>query len=69
MNEDERREHLLIVIDAGRQLTAEIDGVPRLEAVIDAALRLAVPHETTLALIERVDPVLSNHAEQLPPKN
>jgi uncharacterized protein (DUF58 family) len=35
--EDERREHLLILIDAGRQLTAEIDGVPRIEAAIDAS--------------------------------
>ncbi|MEO8452759.1 MAG: DUF58 domain-containing protein [Gemmatimonadota bacterium] len=39
--EDERRQILLLVIDAGRLLTAEIDGVPRLEAVIDAALHLA----------------------------
>jgi uncharacterized protein (DUF58 family) len=39
--EDERREQVLIVIDAGRLVTAEIDGVPRLEAIVDAALRLA----------------------------
>lgn len=39
--EDERRQHLLIVIDAGRMLTAQSDGRPRLEAVIDAALQLA----------------------------
>jgi hypothetical protein len=32
------------------------------------SLRLSVPHETTLALIERVDPVLSTPAE-LPPKS
>jgi len=37
--EDERREQLLIVIDAGRQLTAEVDGVPRLESAVDAAVR------------------------------
>jgi hypothetical protein len=37
--------------------------------LVMTSLRLAVPHETTLALIERVDPVLSTHAEQLPPKN
>ena len=30
-------------------------------------LRLSVPHETTLALIERVDPILSPPVE-LPPK-
>lgn len=39
--EDERRQHVLIVIDAGRQLTAESDGVPRLEKVLEAALALA----------------------------
>jgi hypothetical protein len=37
--------------------------------LVMTALRLSVPHETTLNLIERVDPVLSTHAEQLPPKN
>jgi len=36
--------------------------------LVMTSLRLAVPHETTLALIERVDPVLSTPAE-LPPKN
>src|SRR5262249_24363434 len=36
--------------------------------LVMTSLRLTVPHETTLALIERVDPVLSTHAE-LPPKN
>ena len=39
--EDERRQHVLIVIDAGRLLTADVAGRPRLEAVIDAALQLA----------------------------
>jgi uncharacterized protein (DUF58 family) len=39
--EDERRQQVLIVIDAGRQLTAESDGVPRLERVLEAALALA----------------------------
>ncbi|MGH7361425.1 MAG: DUF58 domain-containing protein, partial [Candidatus Methylomirabilales bacterium] len=39
--EDERRQQVLIVVDAGRLLTAEVDGVPRLEAVVNAALRLA----------------------------
>ncbi len=32
-----------------------------------ASLRLAVPHETTLALLERVDPILSSPVEP-PPK-
>jgi len=35
--------------------------------LVMTALRLAVPHETTLALIERVDPILSPPVE-LPPK-
>ena len=39
--EDERRQQVMIAIDAGRMLTAEVDGVPRLEAVITAALHLA----------------------------
>lgn len=39
--EDERRQQVLIVIDAGRMLTAEVEGRPRLEAVVDAALQLA----------------------------
>jgi uncharacterized protein (DUF58 family) len=52
--EDERRQHVLLVIDAGRLLTAEIDGVPRLEAVIQAALRLAhsaVEHDDNVGLM------------------
>ena len=32
--EDERRQQVLIVIDAGRLLTAEVDGVARLESVV-----------------------------------
>ena len=39
--EDERRQQVMIAVDAGRMLTAEVDGVPRLEAVITAALHLA----------------------------
>ena len=35
--------------------------------LVMTSLRLEVPHETTLALIERVDPVLSTPVE-LPPK-
>src|SRR6185437_7008707 len=42
--EDERRQPLLLVIDAGRLLTAEVQGVPRLEAVIsDVVQRFAPP--------------------------
>jgi len=36
--------------------------------LVMTALRLSVPHETTLALIERVDPVLSTLAEPQPPR-
>ncbi len=32
--EDERRQQVLIVIDAGRMLTAEVEGEPRLESVV-----------------------------------
>jgi uncharacterized protein (DUF58 family) len=52
--EDERRQQVLIVIDAGRLLTAEIDGTPRLEAVIDAALHLAhaaVEHDDNIGIM------------------
>jgi uncharacterized protein (DUF58 family) len=39
--EDERRQQVLLVLDAGRLLAAESDGMPRLERAISAALRLA----------------------------
>ncbi len=39
--EDERRQQVMLLVDAGRLLTAEVDGVARLEAVISAALHLA----------------------------
>src|SRR5690606_41765926 len=39
--EDERRQQVLLVIDAGRLLTAEVAGVPRLEAAVEAAVHLA----------------------------
>jgi uncharacterized protein (DUF58 family) len=59
--EDERREQVLIVIDAGRLVTAEIDGVPRLESVVDAALRLthaAVEQDDNVGLMIFADEVL-----------
>jgi uncharacterized protein (DUF58 family) len=58
--EDERRQQVLIVVDAGRMLTAEIDGVPRLEAVIAAALQLAraaVEHDDNVGLMVFADTV------------
>jgi uncharacterized protein (DUF58 family) len=58
--EDERRQQVLIVIDAGRLLTAEVQGVPRLEAVISAALQLAraaVEHDDNVGLMVFADTV------------
>jgi uncharacterized protein (DUF58 family) len=52
--EDERRQQVLIVIDAGRMLTAEIDGRSRLDSVVDAALRLAhsaVDHDDNVGVM------------------
>ena len=59
--EDERRQHVMIVLDAGRQLTAEIDGRARLESAIDAALELAhsaVGHDDNVGLLVFADEVL-----------
>jgi uncharacterized protein (DUF58 family) len=58
--EDERRQQVLLVIDAGRQMTAESDGVSRLEAVIAAALQLAhsaVEHDDNVGLMIFADEV------------
>jgi uncharacterized protein (DUF58 family) len=52
--EDERRQQVLIAIDAGRMLTAEHDGRARLESVIEAALQLAhsaVEHDDNVGLM------------------
>ena len=59
--EDERRQQVMILIDAGRLLTAEIDGRARLEAAIDAALELAhsaVGHDDNIGLMVFADTVL-----------
>lgn len=58
--EDERRQDVMMVIDAGRLLTAEIDGRPRLEAAIDAALQLAhaaAQHDDNVGLLVFADVV------------
>jgi uncharacterized protein (DUF58 family) len=63
--EDERRQQVLLVIDAGRMLTAEVNGVPRLEAVISAALQLAraaVAHDDNVGLMVFADTVQRYHA-------
>lgn len=52
--EDERRQQVLLVIDAGRLLTAEVDGEARLEYAIHAALQLAhaaVEHDDNVGLM------------------
>ncbi|HEU5042327.1 MAG TPA: DUF58 domain-containing protein, partial [Gemmatimonadales bacterium] len=58
--EDERRQQVLLAIDAGRLLTAEVEGVARLESVIDAALHLAyaaVEHDDNIGLLVFADTV------------
>jgi uncharacterized protein (DUF58 family) len=58
--EDERRQQVLLVIDAGRMLTAEVDGRARLESVIEAALRLAhsaEEHDDNIGLMVFADEV------------
>jgi uncharacterized protein (DUF58 family) len=58
--EDERRQQVLLMVDAGRLLTAEVDGVPRLEAVVAAALQLAhaaVEHDDNIGLMVFADTV------------
>jgi len=40
--EAERRQHVLLLLDAGRLLTAEVAGRPRLEYAVDAAVSLAL---------------------------
>lgn len=58
--EDERRQQLLILVDAGRTLTTEIDGRARLESAIDAALQLAysaTAHDDDVGLLVFADDV------------
>jgi uncharacterized protein (DUF58 family) len=58
--EDERRQQVMLLVDAGRLLTAEVDGVPRLEAVVSAALHLAfaaVEHDDDVGLLVFADTV------------
>ena len=63
--EDERRQQVLILVDAGRLLTAEIDGVPRIEAVVDAALQLAhsaVAHDDNIGIM-----IFADHVQHFVP--
>ena len=59
--EEERRQQVILVLDAGRLLTAESDGRSRLDAAVDAALALAqaaVSHDDNLGLMVFADEVL-----------
>lgn len=58
--EDERRQQVMIVVDAGRLLTAEVGGVARLESVIVAALQLAhaaIEHDDNVGLLVFADTI------------
>ena len=58
--EDERRQHVMLVVDAGRLLTAEVEGVARLESVVAAALHLAhaaVEHDDNVGLLVFADTI------------
>jgi uncharacterized protein (DUF58 family) len=58
--EDERRQRVLLVIDAGRMLTAMVDGRPRLEYAVEAALHLAhsaVEHDDDVGIMIFADKV------------
>ncbi len=58
--EDERRQQVMLVVDAGRLLTAEVEGVPRLESVVAAALHLAhavVEHDDNVGLMVFADTI------------
>lgn len=59
--EDERRQHVMIVLDAGRLLTALTEGRARLEYAIDAVLHLAhsaVGRDDNVGLLVFADEVL-----------
>ncbi|HEU5323438.1 MAG TPA: DUF58 domain-containing protein, partial [Methylomirabilota bacterium] len=58
--EAERRQQVLLVLDAGRLMTAEIGGVARLDAAVDAALELAyaaVQHDDNVGVMAFADGV------------
>jgi uncharacterized protein (DUF58 family) len=58
--EDERRQQVMLLVDAGRLLTAEVDGVPRLESVVSAALHLAYAaseHDDDVGLLVFADTI------------
>ena len=59
--EDERRQQVMIVLDAGRLLTADSGAGPRLEAAVAGALELAhsaVAHDDNVGLMVFADEIL-----------
>ena len=65
--EDERRQQVLIILDAGRMLTAQVDGRARFESAVDAALQLAysaADHDDDIGLLVFADTV----QHYLPPR-
>ena len=58
--EDERRQQVLLMLDAGRLLTADTGDGPRLEAAVAAALRLAaaaVEHDDDVGILVFADTI------------
>ena len=65
--EAERRQHVLLLLDAGRLLTAEIAGAPRFEYAVDAAVSLALAaahHDDDVGVLVFADTVRQYVAPQ-----
>lgn len=65
--EEERRQQVLLVLDAGRLLTAELAGEPRMEHVVRAALWLAFAahhHDDNVGVMAFADDILHYVAPQ-----
>ncbi len=65
--EEERRQQVLLVLDAGRLLTAEVAGEPRMEHVVRAALWLAFAaarHDDNVGVMVLADEVMHYVAPQ-----
>jgi uncharacterized protein (DUF58 family) len=59
--EEERRQQILLVLDAGRLLTALVDGIPRMEHSVRAALWLALAayhHDDNVGIMVVADEIL-----------
>jgi uncharacterized protein (DUF58 family) len=65
--EEERRQQVLLLLDAGRLLTAELAGTPRMEHVVRAALWLAFAahhHDDNIGVMVFADEILHYVAPQ-----